>query len=398
MKILIVCQHFYPEQFRINDIASEFVKLGNKATVLTGLPNYPSGKILNEYRFLKKRKETYKGVEIIRVSLIGRGDNILTMALNYLSFAINSSLKILFLRKDFDVIYVYQLSPVTMALPGIIYKKITGKKLIIHCLDQWPISITIGGIKKNSIVYAIFLLISKWIYSKADIITVSSLPFKKYFNEELKINDLPILYWPSYAEDNYINVNHEDNSCFDILFAGNIGPAQSVETIIESANILKHNSNIKFHIIGDGLNKDNCQKLVRSYNLKNVYFHGHRKVEDLNQFYDVADAFIITMVDNEVVNNTLPAKLQSYMAAGKPIIGSINGEVKRIVEEAKCGVVCKSGDYEALANIILEMEQNKNNLATMSANARNYYFANFEKTRLIKELEKIFILLNNEKK
>lgn len=389
MKILVVCQHFYPEEFRINDICYELKKSGHEVTVLTGLPNYPKGKVYKKYRWFKNRNEEFNGVKIIRAFLIGRGTNTFTMAINYAFFAIMASLKALFMKKDFDIIYAYQLSPISMVWPAILLKRITKKKLVIHCLDQWPISITIGGIKKTSFIYKLLFRLSKWTYMQADVITISSKSFEKYFINELNIRNKRIIYWPSYAESNYKEIKYIEDSCFDLLFAGNIGPAQSVETIIETANILKKNSNIKFHIVGDGLNKDACEKLTQQYNLDNVIFYGFHPIEEMPKYYSMADAFLITMADNETVNNTLPAKIQSYMLSGKPIFGAINGEVKEVVKESNCGLCCDSLDYKALSKIILAAYKDQKMLKTWGKNGKLYYSKHFEKAKCIENLEQI---------
>ncbi len=385
MKILVVCQHFYPEQFRINDICFELVNKGHSVTVLTGLPNYPYGKVLKEYKWFRNRNETINGVKVKRCSLVGRGKSTLTMAINYMWFAIFGSIRALFMKKDFDVIYSYQLSPITMVWPAILVKKIKKIPLVINVLDQWPISVTAGGIKKTSLIYKILFNISKNVYKQADRILISSRSFKKYFKEELKINK-ELIYVPQYAEKEYENVGNLNNKQFDLLFAGNIGPVLSVETIVEAANLLKSNKNIKFHIVGDGLSKEKCEKLVLKYKLKNIKFYGYYPVNEMNKFYKLADAFLITMVDHEVVNNTLPAKLQSYMLAGKPIIGAINGEVKRILEEADCGLCCEASDFRKLAELILTASNNKSKLKTWGNNAYKYYLNNFEKSKIINKI------------
>ena len=317
MKILVVCQHFYPENFRINDICFELAKKGNDVTVLTGLPNYPKGKVSKEYKWGKNRNQIINGVKIRRCSLVGRGNSTIKMMINYMWFAIFGSIKALLMKKDFDIVYVYQLSPITMAWPAIVVKKIKKIPLIIHVLDQWPISITTGGISKESLPYKILTRWSKNVYNSADLITCSSKSFKNYFINELKISkEKEFLYLPSYAESEYELPGSIENKVFDLVFAGNIGPAQSVETIVEAANILKKNKNIFFHIVGDGLSKKSCEELAQKYKLSNIKFYGYFNVDKMSKFYKMADVFLITMVDNEVVNSTLPANVQSYMLAG----------------------------------------------------------------------------------
>lgn len=387
MKILVVCQHFYPENFRINDICFELVKRKNNVTVLTGLPNYPKGKVLKEYKWFRNRNQIINGVKVKRCSLVGRGNSLLQMIINYMWFAIFGSIKAIFMKKDFDIVYVYQLSPITMTWPAIIVSKMKKIPLIIHVLDQWPISITTGGISKSSLPYKILTKWSKYAYNKANLITCSSKSFKNYFINELGISkEKKFLYLPSYAESDYENIEKEENDTFDLLFAGNIGPAQSVETIIEAANILKNEKKIKFHIVGDGLNREKCEELAKKYDLDNVIFYGYHKVEDMPKYYKIADAFLITMVNNEVVNSTLPAKIQSYMVAKRPIIGAISGEVFNVIKEAKCGLCCESLDYKQLAKLILNASKS-NKIEKWSNNSYNYYKKHFEKEKCLDDLE-----------
>lgn len=400
MKILIVCQHFYPEQFRINDVAFELVKKGHEVTALTGLPNYPKGKIYPGYRWFKHRNQTVNGVKIKRVSIPGRGNGILKMGLNYAAFALFGKLRAFFMKKDFDIALVYQISPITMAWPAITVKKSNNIPLIIHCLDQWPISITTGGISKDSFIYKILYRISINTYKKADTITLSSQCFKKYFEEVLGFSeeDKGLIYWPTYAESDYENIKKTDNNVFDLVFAGNIGPAQSVETLIEAANLLKDEKDIMFHIVGDGLSKKDCEDLANKYNLKNVKFYGFFPVSEMPRFYNLADAFVITMLDNEVVNNTMPAKAQSYMLAKKPIIGAISGEVKRVIEEADCGLCCDSLDYKTLAENILKAKDQDKKLSKWGENAYNYYMKYFNKEVCMNQFEQIMNKVVNEKR
>ena len=182
----------------------------------------------------------------------------------------------------------------------------------------------------------------------------------------------------------------ECNNKFDLVFAGNIGPAQSVETIVEAANILKKETKIKFHIIGDGLNYDNCIELSKKYKLDNIEFYGFHNVSEMPKFYKLADAFLITMVNNEVVNNTLPAKVQSYMVAGKPIIGAISGEVKNVIEEAQCGLCCESLNYKKLSKLILKASQDSERIKKWGENSKKYYEINFKKDNCIDNLISLF--------
>lgn len=388
-KILVVCQHFYPENFRINDECFELAKRGHSVTVLTGLPNYPEGSIFPEYKHKRNRRQLINNVKIERSFLVGRGSSLFMMALNYLSFTVFGSFKALSLNDEFDVVYAYQLSPITMTWPGIVVKWKQKIPLVIHCLDQWPISLTTGPISEDSLIYKAMKGISKWTYNQADLITISSKSFKNYFEKEHSITEKQkgLIYRPSYAESVYENVGYEEDGFFDLVFAGNIGPAQSCETIIECANLMKQNSNIRFHFVGDGISCQNCKNLAEQYGLKNVIFHGFHDIKEMDKYYRMADALLITMQDNKVVNSTLPAKIQSYMLAGKPVFGAISGEVKNVIKEANCGICVNSGDYVGLSEIIKDNYENKDALREWGNNGYNYYKEHFEKEVCINQIE-----------
>ena len=387
MKILIVSQHFYPETFRINDIAFSLSKMGHHVTVLTGLPNYPSGYIPEAYQHFKKRDEIIEDVRVLRTSIFARKTSLFNMALNYVSFGINASVKALFIKEKFDIVYSFQTSPISMVLPAIVMKHKQRIPLVVHCLDQWPISVTTGPIQSNSILYKTLFHFSRMIYNQADLITLSSKSFRDYFSDVLNINESKgLVYWPAYAEDIYQNITQIKNDVFDLVFAGNIGPAQNVEFIIQAAERLRNEKDLHFHIVGGGLSLEKCQSMVKELQLTNITFHGHHSVESMPEFYQLADAFLITMVDNPVVNQTLPAKIQSYLRAGKPIIGAINGEVKHVILEADCGLVCDSNDLDSFVNHIRIAKANDRLLEEWSIRASDYYLKHFDKNKLLNQL------------
>jgi len=387
MKLLVVCQYFYPEQFKINDICFELVKNGHKVTVLTGLPNYPTGVIPKEYRWLQRRHENINGVQVIRSTLIARGKGKLRLALNYLSFALFASIKSLFLRKDFDAILVWQLSPITMALPALLLKNITGKPLYLYCQDLWPESVAGVGIGQESLVYKILLFISRYIYGKANKIAISSQLFEKYFSEVIGISN-NITYLPVYAESIFDNIaeTNDESVKNNLVFAGNIGAMQSVETIIQAAHQLRNHKDIVFHIVGDGSNRANCEKTAHELGLENIIFYGQRPITEMPDFYAMADAFLITLKAIKEISYTLPNKVQSYMAAGKPIIGAIDGETRLVIESARCGFCCAAEDDNSLAELIERFVADKEAHLTMGNNARKYYQENFNKETFMNNL------------
>lgn len=394
MKILVVCQYYYPEPFRISDICEKLVEKGHEVSVLTGLPNYPEGEIYEKYKNKKNRIETINGVNVIRTFEKGRGNNKISLFLNYLSFTISGSLKALFLKGKFDVILVNQLSPILMGVPAIIYKKKNRKKILLYCLDLWPSSLAAGGVKNNSVVYKIFLKISKWIYNSADSILVTSEMFKEYFKEVLKIDDKNIDSLPQYAEDLFENCKENlDENLFNFVFAGNIGDLQSVETIILAANELKQNKNIVFHIVGDGSKLKECKGLSKKLKLSNLKFYGRRPVEEMLYFYGMANAMLLTLKADKTISYTLPGKVQSYMISKKAILGAIDGEAMNVIKRSECGLCCPAEDYKGFAKIILEFCNNKNN-GEMAEKSYKYYLENFTKDSFMNKLEKKLEELN----
>ena len=387
MNILVVCQYYFPEPVRISDICEELVKRGNKVTVVTGIPNYPMGEYYDGYSLKTKREEIINGVKVKRCFTIPRKKGVLMRILNYFSFAISSSIYCSFLREDFDVVLVNQLSPVMMACGGIKYKRKYKKKLLLYCLDIWPESLKVGGIKEKSIIFKIFHWISKRIYKSCDKILVTTKSFKNYLQVQFNIENSAIAYLPQYAESIF---NKEDcvkkfNLSYDFMFAGNLGVTQSLDTIIDAADILKEKENIKFHFVGDGIELERLKEKVNKLNLDNVIFHGRKKLEEMPKYYSMADAMLVTLNGDSAVSSTVPGKVQTYMAAGKPIIGAINGETKVVIEEAKCGFCGNAGDSKELADNIIKFIncKNKNKL---SNNSYSYYCKFFDKKNFISKL------------
>lgn len=395
MKILVVCQYFYPEQFRVNEISYELAKEGHNVTILTGLPNYPSGKVSKTYKSFKNRKEDINGVKVTRSWLLGRGKGTIRLALNYISFCLSATLKALYIKKDFDIILVYQLSPVTMAVPGIVLKKLTKKPLIIYCHDLWPESIASAGISSESKAYRMLLSLSKWIYKSADEIFTSSKLFEDYFNNTLGIYD-NITYLPVFAESLFENIDNtkKNDDNINLVFAGNIGEMQSVETIIYAANVIKELTHIIFHIVGDGSSRLICEDLVLELGLVNVIFHGQHPIMEMPRYYEMADAFLVTLKANKNISYTLPNKVQSYMAARKPIIGAIDGETQMVISEAQCGLCSAAENYVDLASNIKKFAEDRHNHSIYGQNARTYYDNHFSKEIYMKRLNKLLENIN----
>ncbi len=380
MKILIVSQYYYPEQFQINDIAPELVKRGHEVTVVCGLPNYPQGKIFPGYEDKSKRDEIVDGVRVLRCNQIPRGSNPLTLLLNYWSYAKNSRKLINELPADYDVILGYQLSPITSMLPAVHYKMLHGTPSLMYCLDLWPVSGQSHLPVKNGLIYKWLCKMSRKIYNSFDRIAVTSKPFIKYLHE---INDVPMermTYIPQHADTTMMNMDlsAEDNGIADFMFAGNMGAGATLDVVIKAAKILDARKDYKIHFVGNGSKRNELEKMVVEYGLQdNVIFYGNQKRVDMPAFYNKADILLITLRGNNAVGDTMPGKLQMYMTTGKPIFGAINGAANEVIHEAQCGSCVHAGDYKGLAALMLDFIERPQLYAECGKNAREYFVKNF---------------------
>lgn len=392
MKILVICQYYYPEPFSISNICEELVKRGHEVTVVTGIPNYPMGKIYEGYRGGKKRDEVIGGVNVHRCFTVGRRSGPIWRFINYYSYMFSSTHYVSRLKERFDVVFVNQLSPVMMARAGINYKEKSGVKLLMYCLDLWPESLVMGGIKRNSPIYKMYHRISEKIYKQADKIFITSKSFSDYFSQEFGINDAE--YLPQYAE-NVFNpeiCRKTPDSTVDLMFAGNVGAAQGVDTIIRAAALTKDIPNLRWHIVGDGSELDNCKRLADELSAESVVFHGRQAADKMPEFYSKADIMLVTMIDDPTISRTLPGKVQTYMAAGKPILAAAIGEIEKVLKDAECGMCCPPNDGEALAKAAKEMAES-GKLNEYGLNSYNYNKNNFSKEKFFDKLENELELL-----
>ena len=386
-KILVVSQNFYPEQFRINDICKELVKRGYDVTVLTGIPNYPQGKVFPGYEKKQKRTENYEGVKVIRCYERERkSGGFINLFLNYYSFVFSSKKMIKKLDKDFDLVLVNQLSPVMQAAAALKYKKKYKTPVVLYCYDLWPASLAAGGVTKGPI-YKYYKGVSKKIYKSCDKILCSSYMFKEYFNKEFGFDPEEIVYMPQYSEDMFkpSKKTAEKKNEYNFVFAGNIGKLQGVDNIINCAKMLVDKP-IKFHIVGNGSEYEECVKLAEG--LENVIFYGQRDLSEMPKFYEMADAMLVTLKRDEIISRTLPGKVQTCMAAGKPIIAVGENELEYVINKAECGFVAEPDNPEALKDIILKFIDHKNK-KELSEKSRKFYEENFSKELFFNKLEKI---------
>lgn len=404
--ILIISQYFYPEQFRINDIATEWVKRGYKVTVLTGIPNYPQGKFYKGYSWFKNRKETWNGIEIVRIPLFARGKTSIGMILNYFSFCISGWFWKSFTKVKADLIFTSEVSPMTQALIGVWFSKKHKIPNYLYVQDLWPENVeVVTGIKSPVVIRPIERMV-RYIYKNCDKIFATSPSFVLSIQNRISENKEKVTYWPQYAEDFYHPVEEKSDlipqdGVLNITFTGNIGMAQGLEILPETAKLLKErNVTVRFNIVGEGRNKDNLLRIIKESGVEEYFnFVGWQPAESIPYILAASDAAFLSFSNNPLYSMTIPAKLQSYMACGIPIFASACGETQRVIEEAGCGFVSGIGNSDELAEAIMKFyavtDEQRNK---MRHNAIIHGEIHFDKTKLFDRIEDELLLKCDRKK
>ena len=386
--ILVISQYFYPEQFRINDICTEWIKRGYQVTVITGIPNYPEGKFYEGYDLCHKREEEYNGISIKRLAQIPRGRRSITLALNYLSFILTGGLWSITTKIKADYVFVFGLSPITQALPAVWFAKRGHIPCYLFVQDLWPDSVEIiTGIHNRLIIGALDRMV-QYIYKRCERIFVTSNSFQR----ELVQRNVPkkkVVFWPQYAEDCYQPIVKDNHQKFTVIFTGNIGYAQGLEVLPKTAKLLEKEE-IGFLLVGDGRYRKRLQEEIELLGVTDKFhFVGRIAPEQVPIYLAKADVAFISFKDSPLFAKTIPAKLQSYMACGMPILAAAGGETKEIVETARCGICSPSGNAEELARTIREMKTK--DLKMMGENALIYSRAMFNKEKLLDFMDSYFM-------
>jgi colanic acid biosynthesis glycosyl transferase WcaI len=397
VRILVVSQMFWPENFRINDLVAEMVSRDHVVTVMTGLPNYPEGRIFPEFRQCPAKFANYAGAEIVRVPVMQRGQSRVRLVLNYMSFVLSGCIAGSWkLRgRQFDVILVCQLSPVTVGLPGILLRSLKRAPLAFWVLDVWPQTLkAIGAVESDRILSVVGALVS-FIYRRCDLILAQSQSFipqiARYAPKGAQIR-----YFPSWAEDLFYSASKEVApeiqsvpGSFNVMFAGNIGDAQDFPAILEAAELLKPHSQIRWLIVGDGRSAEWVRSEIRRRGLEErVLMVGRFPVERMPSFYRHADALLVSLADRPIFEMTIPGKLQSYLAAGIAIVAMLNGEGAALIERYGAGITCRAGRAADLAKAVLEMsELPPEKIAEMGNRALEASKREFDRTMRLSQLE-----------
>ena len=397
MQILVVSQYFWPENFRVNDLVKEWVQRGHQVTVLTGIPNYPTGKVFEAYQAQPSAFVTYEGAEVIRVPLLPRGSGNLRLMLNYLSFVLGGGvLGPWRLRgKSYNVIFVFEPSPVTVGLPAVWLGKIKRAPVVFWALDLWPETLAAMGVVRSPLVLAWVGRLVRYIYNRCTLVLGQSRGFlasiAEYCDDKAKIH-----FFPSWAEDVFIDDSVKVAlevpvwaNGFTVVFAGNIGEAQDMPAVLDAAERLKDYAHIRWVFVGDGRKSDWLQAEVARRGLaKQVLLPGRFPLERMPSFYAHADALLVSLKRDPVFSMTIPGKVQSYLMAGIPLLGMLEGEGAAVIREAQAGLTCEAGDGAGLAQALLALAAMPTaERMQMGLNGRKYAQQEFDRAQLMGRLE-----------
>lgn len=398
MRLLIFTQYFWPETFGINALVKSLGERGIEVTVMTGKPNYPEGRVFDGYSAWGISRESYDGIEVLRLPLFPRGkQSSLRLLLNYLSFIMaGTALGPWVLRhRTFDAVFVYAPSPLLQALPALWLARLKRAPIALWVQDLWPESLSATGFVRNQRALALVALVVRFIYRRTDRVLVPSEAFRAPI-QALTSGSADIRYYPNAwveepSTDPPVGVEalaKEIASGFSVVFAGNLGAAQSLDTILDAAErLLKEGSDVRFFLIGSGSLSAWLSEEIQRRGLRNVQVPGRLPQSAMPLLYAAASALLVSLRDEPIFAYTIPSKLQGYLAAGRPIIASLNGEGARVVDAAGAGVSCAAGSAPALAKAARSLaEMDGGALDKMGDNARRYALAHFSLDRLTDDL------------
>ena len=398
MKVLIVTQYFWPESFRINDLALGLRDRGHEVTVYTGKPNYPEGRFFDGYGFFGRAREDFEGVRLLRVPLIPRGHGgPVRLFFNFLSFALIASVLAPFrCRGPYDAILVYEPSPVTVGLPAVVLRWVQRAPVIFWAQDLWPEALSATGAVRSKAVLGLVDRLVRFIYRHCDLLLVQS----RAFAPHVQAQGVPanrVRYFPNSAEALYepaaVGPEAPEHRLlpggFRVLFAGNIGAAQDFETIVAAAERLRNERDIHWVIVGDGRMQSWVRSEIDRRKLDaTVHLLGRHPVQSMPRFFALADALLVTLRNEPIFSLTIPTKIQSYLACGRPLVAALDGEGARVVQESGSGLAVRAGDAAALADAVLALRRMPAAAReAMGQSGRRYFQQHFERGMLLTRLE-----------
>lgn len=400
-RILVVSQHYWPENFRITDICKGFLEDGLSADVLCGLPNYPKGEWFDGYSYRGPRRETHEGVDIFRSGEIARrGNTSLRIFLNYVSFPLFALFHLPRLHgRNYDAVLCYNTSPVLMMIPAIVYAKLHRVPLTTYVLDLWPENLYSVLPVKNRALRAVAKGVSHWLYRRSDKLIALSDAMAEKLREAAPKREIAVI--PQYCEELYLQdvpdaaLSARLGEGFRVLFAGNISPAQNLDLLVACAKRLsaEGRKDVRFIIVGDGMSREALEAQIDEAGVRDYFqFEGMRPVTDIPAYHTAADALFAALAKSDDLGLTVPAKITSYMAAGKPCLVAVDGEAARVVERAGCGLTCGAGDEEALyQNLLRLVSMTPDERRVMGARGREYFCGHFRRGTLLKRLEALIL-------
>lgn len=396
MKLLIVTPHFYPENFKVNDMAFELQRRGHDVSVMTAIPDYPEGRFYKGYGIFKRRREILHGVKVHRSLIISRHSGTsIWLALNYISYTFFASFKSLWfgLTRKYDAIIVHEPSPVLVGVPAVIVKKLQRIPIHFWVLDLWPESLSAAAGIKNRYILVLFEKLTKWIYNNSTTLLIGSKGYESSIREKGDFKD-KIEFFPNWVEGSLgspkvVEVPRLPKG-FNIVIAGNMGDAQDLPHLMTAVCLLK-GSNINFNFIGDGRRREFVEQNIKDNGLEqNVFCYGRYPLEAMPSFFNQADLLFFALKDSPVFTLTVPSRLQAYMSSGKPIVAMINGEGADVIKDADCGWSVPAGQSEQLAELLKILSgMDKNELEKKGENGKSYSQKYYDFKCCIDHLEQI---------
>lgn len=401
MRILVWSQYFWPETFHINDVAVTLVQEGHEVIVVTGKPNYPNGSFFDGYRGAGISRELFGRVTVYRLPMLARGSSMIQLIMNYLSFVLSGyfNARRVLRKENFDLVFVYAPSPILQALPAISVAKRAKVPLVIWVQDLWPEALKDTGFLRNRAILKVLKWIVHFIYEKSDLLLAQSEAFKARIAEQV-LNPEKVVFFPNSEKLPDMNTQasaaaqelaESMRTCFSVTFTGNLGRAQSVETLICAAKALSEYKDIKFYLVGTGSRFKYLTDQVQNSKLSNVVLVGQYPKEDIPTITQASAVLLLALKNSVIGTTTIPSKLQSYLAIGRPIVASVDGEAARVVLASKSGSVSPAGDGAALASAIISLRAlSAEEREVLGANGRAYFEENFNLTAAVKRLVRIF--------
>lgn len=395
MRILVVTQYFWPEAFPINALVRALAESGCTITVLTGQPNYPNGVVFPGYHAARISRERHEhGYTIHRLPLVPRGRaTAFRLAANYTSFVLSATVfgPWLLKRARFDVIFVYAPSPILQAIPAIVLKWLKRAPLVTWVQDLWPQSLDSTGFVRNRHVLAMVETLVRWIYRRNDLLLAQSPSFVAAI-EEIS-GATPVRYFPNPGEAARSSSPLLPEPAlvleqgFNVVFAGNLGTVQDLRTVLDAAHLLREERAIRFVLIGSGSRSGWLKSEIAERRLMNVRLPGRFEPAEMPAILAQASVLLVCLVRSPIMSRTIPAKVQAYLAAGRPIIASLEGDGARVIDEAGAGISVSPEDPRALADAVVRLRScSDGERLRMGDNGRRFYQRHFTPNGLARQL------------